>query len=356
MSNELNIDEALLFEVCHRFLANESPATIATWLNAQVEPHVTREAIYPLIRRAKREGFFRLVSPKHLTLNRRISDYYRTTPDRVHVSNVRGDLAREYVSDRAAHGVVALIEDIVKKNKKKRVRLGLGGGGTVREVAKNIAFLLKNESFVKRLGIHTLTGGLDPTIPLYAPNSFLSFFEGVVEDIEYTGLFTPPLLAAEDYKKVVESPRIAESFKWAPEIDIVITSLARADDEHGDLNRLMDLGVEREEGCNEGHNETVAALKQKEWVGDAMYRPFSPTEPITGDHGARAVSLFELEDLVEMAKQPDKHVVLVVTPCQRCNKPKNTALAPLLLEERLRIWNHLYLDMATAEALLPGAE
>ena len=55
LSHELDIGEALVFEVCHRFLAGESPTQIAKWLNQQIETEVTREAIYPLIRRAKRD-------------------------------------------------------------------------------------------------------------------------------------------------------------------------------------------------------------------------------------------------------------------------------------------------------------
>jgi DNA-binding transcriptional regulator LsrR (DeoR family) len=347
VTKALAIGEALLFEVCHRFLQGDTPAEIAAWLDEQVEHEVTREAIYPLIRRAKRDGFFRLVAPEHITLKQRIADYYKAPTDRVHISNVRGQISREYVADRAAHGIVELIENIAKK--KKHVRLGLGGGGTVMRVAKNIAFLLRNESLVKHLAVHTLTGGMDPASPLNAANSFLTFFEAAVPDISYQGLFVPPVVAAEDYKKVVDTPGIAESFRRASEIDIVVTSVARADDEHGELHRLMKLAAEREERGT----ETVAALEKENWVGDAMYRPFSPSGPIISDHGARAVSLFELPQLVEMAKKPNKHVVLVVTPCTRCRESKQTALAPLLSEESLRIWNHLYLDAATAQALVP---
>lgn len=351
MSKALDIDEELVFEVCHRFLEDESPVDIAAWLNPKVNHEVTREAIYPLVRRAKREGFIRLVAPEHISLHQRITDFYKTPADRVHVSNLRGDLAREYVADRAAHTVVELIENVAKtKKKKKPVRLGLGGGGTVMRVAKNIAFLLKNESLVKHLGIHTLTGGIDPGFPLHAPNSFLTFFEGAVPKISYQGLFAPPVVPAEDYDDIVATPGIAESFYWAPKIDIVITSIARAEDEHGELSCLMQLAAKREPG---GH-ETVAALEEENWVGDAMYRPFSRAHPIITDHGLRAVSLFELEQLVDMAKKPNKHVVLVVTPCKSCDESKGTALAPLLSEETLKIWNHLFLDVATARTLVPA--
>jgi hypothetical protein len=88
-------------------------------------------------------------------------------------------------------------------------------------------------------------------------------------------------------------------------------------------------------------------------VGDVSYRPYSNTAPIITSEGIRAVSLFELEDLVELARKPNKHVVLVAAPCGICNEPKGAAIRPLLKEENLRLWNHLFIDLTTAQNLLP---
>jgi DNA-binding transcriptional regulator LsrR (DeoR family) len=350
MSKAPKISDALMVEVCHRFLEAESPKKIAEWLNAEVDIEITREAIYPIIRHARHEGYFKLVPPEHMALAQRIADFYKAPIDRVHVSNVRGVLAREYVADRAAHKILELIEEIAAKKGKKPVRIGLGGGGTVRAISKHLSFYLKHKSVVRSLAIQTLTGGIDPTAALYAPNSFLGFFEGCVDEIEYQGLLAPPVVdaAPKSYEKITGRPGISESFATAGDVDIVITSLACASDEHGELRRLMQLAALSEE-----HGaETVTALEKAGWIGDCLYRPYSATEPIVTEHGVRAVSLFELEQLVDLSRMKDRYVFLVVTPCEQCRETKDAALAPLL-NENLRIWNQLFIDLSTAEALVP---
>ncbi len=57
--------------------------------------------------------------------------------------------------------------------------------------------------------------------------------------------------------------------------------------------------------------------------------------------------------MVELARKPNKHVVLVAAPCGICNEPKGAAIRPLLKEENLRLWNHLFIDLTTAQNLLP---
>jgi hypothetical protein len=43
----------------------------------------------------------------------------------------------------------------------------------------------------------------------------------------------------------------------------------------------------------------------------------------------------------------------VAAPCGICNEPKGAAIRPLLKEENLRLWNHLFIDLTTAQNLLP---
>ena len=80
----------------------------------------------------------------------------------------------------------------------------------------------------------------------------------------------------------------------------------------------------------------------------------SHTEPITVDRGERAVSIFELKDLVKLAAQPNKHVVLIGAPCNRCGRSKGDALLPLFREKKLKLWSHAVMDMEAAHALVEG--
>ena len=79
-----------------------------------------------------------------------------------------------------------------------------------------------------------------------------------------------------------------------------------------------------------------------------MYRPFSLRGPITRDTKIRAVTLFELAELVQSATDPKKAVILVSGPCGSCDRPRDDALLPLLTVPSLDVWSHLVTDDETA--------
>jgi hypothetical protein len=81
------------------------------------------------------------------------------------------------------------------------------------------------------------------------------------------------------------------------------------------------------------------------------YRPFSEKRPVTQSRGAlRAITLFELEELRELAKQDGKYVVLISGPCDVCGENREDALKPVMVNDDLKVWTHLVCDIATAEA------
>ena len=116
-------------------------------------------------------------------------------------------------------------------------------------------------------------------------------------------------------------------------------------DDDGELTHFLQVGKA---------DQNLNALRQRGWVGDALYRPYDATEPITIGRGGRAVSIFELEDLVKLAAKPNKHVVLVGAPCNRCGRSKGDALVPLFREKKLKLWSHVVMDMEAAHILLGG--
>jgi DNA-binding transcriptional regulator LsrR (DeoR family) len=336
-------DDNLLISVCEQFLRGDRVMDIVHWLRGEHSVPMKRENVYPLLREARKRGYLSLLPPPEIYLQQRICDRFHVEKERIHVVRVRGETARDYVADAAAEQIVKLVHEVGET--KERVRIGLGGGGTILGVARALAPRLRSEGSLPKLGLHALNSGFDVNNPRTAPVSFLGYFDQAAPDIEYVGLFAAAVVEVKDYQDVKELPGVEESFRKANDIDIVITSLASASDHHGQLNRFMNLGEKKTKG--------LKALKRAGWVGDVAYRPYSDTAPIATTEGIRAVSLFELAGLVDLASKPNKHVVLVAAPCGICNEPKGEALRPLLKEKSLRLWTHLVMDLTTAQSLLP---
>ncbi len=344
------LKDTYLVEVCHRFLEREKPSDIAAWLGSELKKKVSREAIYPLIQEAIRRGFFVLRPPLEDLLCQRLADRYLkgTRKDRIHVASVSAEAARDLLPARAADLIADLIRQVSAARTragKSRVRIGLAGGGTIMRVAQALAARLRKEDKLPPLGIHALSSGFRLGRPLTAPITFLSYFDQVPTDIDYVGLFAPAVLPAEDYDRVITLPGVEESFRRAKTIDIVVTGLASADDEHGELNQFMKMAAELTKGDLDARDERC--------VGDLQYHQYSNEGPITDLRpSVRAVSLFDLEGLRTFAARKDKYVVVVAGPCGTCKRTKVKALRPLLQSPSLRVWTHLVLDARTAQELL----
>lgn len=132
----------------------------------------------------------------------------------------------------------------------------------------------------------------------------------------------------------------------AKHIDIVLTALATAADEHGALRQFAKVAK---------HGFKTRALRAARWIGDLQYHPYSRTGPIDVDAGVRAVTLFDLQDLRKFARRRHKHVVVIACPCGGCFEPKTAAVLPLLECAELKVWTKIVMDLSTAKGLLPLA-
>ncbi len=192
------------------------------------------------------------------------------------------------------------------------------------------------------LTIHAISSGFDIADPLSAPTSFFSYFTDLNHDIEFVGFYSAAVVPWSDYEQTKSHPVTRDSFAQKDEIDILVTSFAQADDEHGMLNEFLKM-----------HHGETDALEAAGHVGDVSWQPYSATGSLAHiDTGIRAMTLFELDDLVRMASTTGKHVVLVAGPCVRCGAPKTRALRPLLTVPQLRVANHIITDVRTARELL----
>jgi DNA-binding transcriptional regulator LsrR (DeoR family) len=333
--------EEVVFEVCHRFLnLGEKAEVITRKIAENWGVRLSRESIYPLIREGISRDYLLLSPPAHQVLAQRLADRFDSEVGRIHVVAVRGPSANEHVSAVGGDVVLKLVEELGQK--KNPVHLGLGAGWTTMRVARRLALRLRGNPPGPDLVLHALSSSFDVTDPLRTPVAFFERFEDVGVKVAYVGLFAAAAVSWKDYDAVKRLPGVKESFERAREIDIVVTSLASATHEHGTLNRFLRLGPAT--GLND--------LRKRGWVGDVQYLPYSEHAPITVRSGIRAVTLFELSELVAMARTPGKYVVLVAPPCGKCGELKTEAVRPLLKAPDLRVWTYLVTDVSTAEELL----
>ena len=343
MTSLRDLDASILLEACELFFRQKLSTTeISERIEAELrrtgsEFEMTREKVYDLIRESRRRGFFQILPPQQVALRERLEARYGEGFHVAHITDL-GHLAT------AAAEVVAELIAKLHKTGREEVHLGLGAGKTSMLVAQHLAVRLRAAERLPRLVIHALTSGFSVTQPHTAPVSFFGFFEAVPTEISYVGLFASPCVETRDYQSTRQATGVKESFDAADQIDIVLTALGSPSHGHGDFYRFM----------QSGSPQGFRALVRAGWIGDVQYRPYAVAGPLVLDTKVRAVTLFELEDLVRLARTPERHVVLIAGPCSDadCRRTRPDAIRPLLVEPSLKVWNTIVTDVATARELL----
>jgi DNA-binding transcriptional regulator LsrR (DeoR family) len=368
--------DELIYAVCERFFdqigkqfsvesGNErerrgAAASVAEWLKEEWGRNdLSREKIYPLFWEAARRDFLFLQPPREKKIAEKIVNKYQLDQHggEVHVINVRGPSSPRHVTSAAADLVVSLVEKLSRQKNRDRkpeepikpVHIGMGAGFATMLVAKRMGRKIASEDECPSLVLHAISaGGFLVNEPHKSPTTYFSFFEESLSNIDYVALFSETVVSNEDYEKIQKNPSVRRSFDRKHEIDIIVTSLAAADHEHGLLVRFLTHLVE--EGLLE--QDVLDQMQRAGWKGDVQFRPYSDTGPLADICPVRAVTLFELEELVALAKKKEKHVILVAGPCGECGASKTDALKPLLACPDLQLWTHLVTDAQTAKGLL----
>jgi len=376
--------DELVFAVCDRFLrqlgvasgsasASElglkeekkgAAAAVSHWLKEHWgRPDLNREKIYPLFWEAAVRGFLLLEPPMEKLLADRIGVQYAIDANRQHIKvvNSQGDVASKHVAAAAADTVVDLIEQVAQEKLSQRksgepvpaVHLGMGAGYATMLVAQRIARRVGSGVKFPPLVLHAISaGGFLANEPQKAPATYFSYFDRNFLDIECVTLFTETVVWKEDYDRIKTNPGTRRAFERKNEIDIFITSLAAARHEHGLLEQF--LARLMEEKLLE--RETLDNMYKAGWIGDVQFCPYSNDGPLHDICPVRAVTLFEIEELVEFSQQPGKHVVLTAGPCGECGASKSEALIPLLKNDKLNLWTHLVTDTRTAREIMSAEE
>ncbi len=301
---------------------------------------ISREQVYVLLRESISNRLVMLVPPRNLIIERQIGAF--PNQGQVHVVEFSSNEGiREDIAFAGAQVVARIIREKIKTSGLPQIHLGLGVGSTTARVCKYLAALLRQEFRLKTLFIHALTPAFSPHAR-ENPLSWLSYFFEVVPQVEFIGLNAEPIVTANELKQVRKHPLVKAALEMRHRIDIVLTSMASRQDEHGYLNLYAHHpGLPREPLHVAGGN----------WVGDVQLLPFSNSGPVKFGRGMVPVTLFELEELCAM-RQRGTRIVLLCAPCGECGKYKTDALAPLLTNESLHVWSDLVLDRGSGEDLI----
>ena len=303
---------------------------------------LTRETLYPLVEKAVELKLVQLVPPVNQALRQELAARFPgLSEDEVEVVETKGPDNNSKVPAMAAEKALAALVRIAKTGRAKPVGLGLGPGRATLEFCRFLSPRLQMHHKALKLQLVAITAGCPVTMLQYAPISFLNLFpEHLVE--RKLGMFAEPLVAAGRFKELCDHPGVRDAFAAKKDIDVVVTAMGDFEDPHDLLSLfLQDSG------------QDLSALRRRGWLGNVQYRPFTADGPVKeAPKELRAVTVFELEDLVGLAEKRPREVILMVRQCGLCGRARAGALRALLSNPNLKVFSTLVMDAATARDLL----
>jgi DNA-binding transcriptional regulator LsrR (DeoR family) len=359
-----NLANGVVFEVANLFVRSDSDGkkrtvqSIVDEVNETISAKLNREDIYPVLSEARRRGYLKVCPPIELALAQRIVDAYslhdmagKFGEHQIQVVDVRGQGATEHVAIHAARLAARLIGKLHKKKRKARtvkgraVHVGFASGFSAHRIASHLADLLRASESLPPLVFHSLSGGYSASDPYIASVAFLGQFLTLPTRVELVGLFAPPFMPASEHPEEMyrQMPYARDAFDRRDEVDIIITALASS----GDTLSPDEEKHKRDEYCD--------ALLKEGWIGDIQYQPFSKDAPLAIEKVGvpySPVTVFDVNQLVEFAARDDKAVILCGSPCLKCGRSRDDAVAALLRSEALRVWSHVVIDADTAVNLV----
>jgi DNA-binding transcriptional regulator LsrR (DeoR family) len=341
-------DDAVVFRVAQLFLGQPGDGRSAADIARQVSDEfpraagLTRETVYPVVAEAVRRGFLQLVPPVDLQLAEKVTAKYPCLRSSVlRVVETAGPRDNAKVAAVAAALALEHLEEIVAAKQASLVGVGLGPGRATLDFCRAFRDLLQGYPDPVRLKLVAIAAGCPADAPEYSPTSFFNLFPPHLVESR-VGMFAETLVSPKAFREIQQRAGVKEAYAAAESIDLVVTSIGDAKDEHDLLTMCL-----KQSGGNPGR------MRADGWVGHVQYRPYSVAGPMREKPGElRAVTLFELEDLVRMAGQKHRQVILMARQCASCGRTRAAALRPLLTNAGLRVFSTLVLDAATARELL----
>jgi hypothetical protein len=217
-----------------------------------------------------------------------------------------------------------------------RVRMGFPAGTMAYYTARELVGFLKEEPRRPPLSLHALGGEFYVHRPFNWPAGFFTLFEQLCDDVKYY-LALPSPYVREDILERTTQREFKEAIALSKQIDVMVTSMAYVKDPHSPIRRALG-------------DEEVAKYKL---LGDVNYRSYDNSGPVDLSSTEMVpTSWLTIRDMVKMARDKNRHVILAVTPCAVCNLSKAPAVLPLLEKKNLQIWSHLVMVDSEAEEVL----
>jgi DNA-binding transcriptional regulator LsrR (DeoR family) len=342
-------DDAVVYRAAQLFLGERGPALSPSRIAAQISSEfnlrikLTREAIYPMISEAIRRGFLRLVAPVNQQLALRVRDKYPNLKgttlsivqtagphDNAKVAAVAADLALEHM------------RQIIQATDDPTVSIGLGPGRATLDFCRAFCSLLTGYAEPLKLRLVAISAGCPANAPEYASISFFNLFPKRLVEGRTVGLFAETLVPQEDFDEIKQRPGVKEAFAEQKGINLVVTSMGDVVDDHDLLMMFLEQSPSGK-----------SRPRTEKWVGNVQYRPYTADGPVLEKGGElRAVTIFELKDLVQAAGEKNRHVILMARQCGICGQTHARALRPLLTHPSLKVFSTLVMDAVTARELL----
>jgi hypothetical protein len=341
-------DDAVVFRVAQLFIGERgeglSTSSIAEQVNREFprQRGLTREGVYPLIGEAVRRGFIKLVPPVSQQLAERVSAKYPNLgTSTLRVVETAGPHDNAKVAAVAAELALDHLGEIMKAKKGPVVGIGLGPGRATLDFCRAFRGLLAGYPEPVKLRLVAISAGCPANAPEYASISFFNLFPPHLVESK-VGLFAETLVRLKGFREIQQRAGVKEAFAARESIDLVVTSMGDVYDEDDLLSMFLQQS-----------GEDLGRLRAGGWIGNVQYRPYSLKGPVKErPSDLRAVTLFELEDLVRIAGQKNRHVILMARQCGICGRTRAEALRPLLTNAGLKVFSTLVLDAATARELL----
>ena len=334
----------LRYQVVRLRLADMLTVDIAKAINVELarrneKRRLTDESVRGVLTDLWKEGHLLLVPPAEKELARTLASSCHVSDEQVCV--VSAPLFSEAETNEAAASAAAdvaivLIERIAAD--RKEVHIGIGAGQTSYYACVRLAQRLRGSDVLLRrktqLVFHAISPGCDAARPLDDPSAKFALLDRIGLPTSFIGLFAEAVVPSDRIDQVRQLPGTRRAYERKWEIDLVLTSIASRSSEHGLYNRYAQC-----------YPDAMRQLMRLDWVGDVHFRPFAADGPIRQDVGIEAVTLFTIDELRQLAGEPNKHVVLISGP------GKGEALIPLIRNPELRCWDYLATDADTARLI-----
>ena len=242
----------------------------------------------------------------------------------------------------AAELALQLLADVLKTKRGPEVGIGLGPGRATLDFCRTFSSLLAGYSEPVKLKLVAISAGCPADEPEYSSTSFFNLFPAHVVDSK-VGLFAESLVPVKAFAEIQGRAGVSEAFAARESIDLVVTSMGDVQDKDDLLCKFL----------RQSSRQDFSRLLARKCIGNVQYRPYTAKGPVEEKPGdLRAVTLYELEDLVRIAGQKNKHVILIARQCGICGRARAQALQPLLTNPSLKVFSTLVMDAATAKELL----